>query len=119
MRQLLFVLLISLGLMSGTAIAGSGHSHGPDGGHKLSGPASEATIIKRATKVVNNLAKKGSIDASWVDGKQVSMERAIYAKGPEWVITFKNDKVKDVKKQMLYIFYSLDGHYIAANYTGK
>jgi len=119
MRQLLFVVLISLGLVSGTAIAGSGHSHGPDGGHKLQGPASEAAIIKRATKVMNNLAKKGTIDASWSNGKQVAIEKAIYANGPEWVVTFKNDKVKDVKKQMLYIFYSLNGHYIAANYTGK
>lgn len=119
MKKLLTVLFITLGMISTQSFAGAGHGHAPDGSHQPHSSASEGTIIKRATKVMNNLAKKGSIDASWSKGKQVSMEKAIYANGPEWVITFKNDKVKDIKKQMLYIFYSIDGHYIAANYTGK
>lgn len=119
MKKLLLVLFISLGLTSGQALAGAGHSHAPDGSHKPHAPADEATIIKRATKVMNNLANKGSIDANWSGTAHSTIEKKVYAKGPEWVIIFKNDKVKDKGKQTLYIFYSLDGHYIAANYTGN
>ena len=36
----------------------------------------------------------------------------------EWVVVFTNEKVKDPKEKMLYIFLTLDGQYIAANYTG-
>jgi len=119
MRKLLLVLFITFSFGSGTALAGSGHEHGPGGSHKPHGPASEATIIKRATKVKNNLANKGTIDASWTTVKHTGIKQKTYANGPEWVITFNNDKVDDTKKQTLYIFYSLDGHYIAANYTGN
>jgi len=119
MRKFLLALFITFSLGSGQALAGSGHSHGPDGGHKPHGTASEATVIKRATKVKNNLAKKGTIDSSWQDSQYASIEQKTYDKGLEWVVTFTNNKVNDKKKQTLYIFYSLDGHYIAANYTGN
>ena len=37
----------------------------------------------------------------------------------EWVVTFKNDKVSDATKQTLYLFFTLDGSYIATNFTGQ
>lgn len=37
----------------------------------------------------------------------------------EWKFTFKNLAEKDAAKQTLYVFYSLAGHLIAANFTGK
>ena len=51
--------------------------------------------------------------------KPAKAEKKTFAKGPEWVVSFNNDKIKNKTKQTLYIFYSLNGHYIAANYTGK
>jgi len=120
MKQLLLVLFISLGLTNNPAFAGSGHEHGPGGSHKPhGGPVDEATVIKRATKVKNNLAIKGTIPKSWATKSHTGIEKKTYAKGPEWVVTFNNKEVKDKKKQTLYIFYSVDGHYIAANYTGN
>ena len=69
--------------------------------------------------MLKGLVNKGVIDKSWKGTKPVKAEKKAFAKGPEWVVSFKNDKVKDKTKQTLYIFYSLDGHYIAANYSGK
>ena len=101
--------------------AGSGHAHDKDGGHSnhAHGPISEAKARAKATKTMQSLAKRGVIDKSWSSVKPVKAEKKTFAKGEEWVVSFKNNKVKDKAKQTLYIFYSLDGHYIAANYSGK
>jgi Family of unknown function (DUF6488) len=37
----------------------------------------------------------------------------------EWKFTFKNPAEKDTSKQSLYMFYTLTGNFIAANFTGK
>jgi hypothetical protein len=42
-----------------------------------------------------------------------------YNKGYEWRVSFKNDQIKDTKKQKLYIFVRTSGTLSAANYTGK
>lgn len=120
--------ILSTAFLFGTMIfflpvyAGSGHAHDKDGGHSVQGHAHGAISSKKAaTKAkhkVAYLAKTGKIDKSWSGLKHVSVEKKKFKKGEEWVITFKNNKVKDKTKQSLYIFYSLDGHYIAANHTG-
>ena len=102
--------------ISGHAVAGPGHE---DGHSHSQGPISKNEVIKRATEKVINLAGKGKIDESWDKVKASSVEQKSYAKGPEWLIIFNNEKIMDPKKQTLYLFYTLDGHYIAANYTGN
>ena len=118
MKILTTTLLLSSLLIGAPVMAGSGHSHDKDGGHSL-GPISSAEVSNKATKKVEQLAEAGKIDASWSGVKVASVEQKTYSKGPEWLITFKNDKVSDATKQTLYLFFSLDGHYIAANYSGN
>ena len=114
MRTLTTTLFICLTLFGASAIAGPGH----EGGHSH-GPVTDTVAADKALKKVEQLVKSGKIDASWSGIKPASIEQKIYANGPEWVITFKNDKVSDVSKQALYLFFKLDGSYIAANHTGK
>lgn len=119
MRNLITTLFLSL-FITTSAMAGGGHAHGSDGGHSHSQPpVSKDEAISRASKKVNQLATKGVIDETWKDVKAHSATQKRFSKGAEWVITFKNDNVKDSTKQNLYLFFSLDGHYIAANYSGK
>ena len=103
--------------------AGTGHSHDKDGGHSNQGhshgPIDSHGAKKKAMGMLNGLVKKGIIDKSWQGTKPAKAEKKTFSKGPEWVVSFKNPRLKDKSKQTLYIFYSLDGHYIAANYTGK
>jgi hypothetical protein len=99
-------------------MAGGGHEHDSDGGHSH-GPISNDNVINRALKKVKQMAHAGKIDATWSAVKTARAEQKTFSKGPEWVVTFKNDKVSDTAKQTLYLFFSLDGHYIAANYTGN
>jgi len=96
------------------AVAGTGHDHGHS--HEaISG--TEAQI--KASEKMQKMAKAGKIDATWLDVKTGSISQKDYGHGPEWVITFRNNKEKDTSKQTLYMFYSEDGHYIAANYDGS
>lgn len=103
--------------------AGTGHSHDKDGGHSnhghSHGPINSNGAKAKAVSMLTGLVKKGVIDKSWDGIKPVKAEKQTFAKGPEWVVSFKNDQVADKEKQTLYFFYSLDGQYIAANYTGK
>jgi len=111
------LLITAIGFVT-PVYAGTGHSHDKDGGHSH-GPISAATAKARATKTMLNLAKRGIIDKSWTSITATKAEKKTYSKGPEWVVSFVNEKIKDKAKQNLYIFYSLNGQYIAANYTGK
>lgn len=118
MKNLATTVLLSSLLFGAPVMAGSGHSHDADGGHSH-GPISSHEVSKKALQRINKLADARKIDASWAGIKAASVEQKTYSKGPEWVITFKNDKVSETAKQTLYMFFTLDGHYIAANYTGN
>lgn len=118
MKILNTTLVLSCLLFGAPVMAGSGHSHDEDGGHAL-GPVSSEEAENRATKKMEQLANAGKIDSNWSGTKATRVEQKTYAKGPEYVITFKNDNVTDKTKQTLYLFFSPDGHYIAANYSGN
>lgn len=114
MRKLIKAILFFSFLFVPPAMAGSGHDHGHS--HET---ISSDTAMNKATSKVKQLADAGKIDASWATVTAASIEQVTYAQGPEWVIIFKNDQVSDTAKQTLYLFFSLNGHYIAANYTGN
>ncbi|PCI12376.1 MAG: hypothetical protein COB71_09145 [Thiotrichales bacterium] len=120
MRNIITALFLSSLLFATPAIAGSGHEHDKDGGHShAQNTINSEEAATRAAMKVEQLANKGQIDGSWAGLEAASIEQKRYKNGPEWVITFKNGKVRDAAKQTLYLFFSLDGHYIAANYTGN
>ena len=100
--------------------AGSGHSHDEQGGHGHShGAISAKKAASKAKHKLGHLAKLGKIDKSWASIEPASTETKTFNGQKEWVVMFKNKKIEDKEKQTLYLFYSLDGHYIATNYTGK
>jgi len=112
MKSLLIIFILNFLVLGTPAFAGSGHDHAHD-------PISKEEAGKKAAKNLESLVKKGKIDKSW-SGKPVnSIEKKTFSKGPEWVVTFKNEGLADESKHMLYMFYSLDGHYLASNYTGN
>jgi hypothetical protein len=119
MKTLITTLFLSLSIAS-PVMAGGGHSHDGNGGHNTTQvPISSEQAINRASETVKQLSRAGKIDSSWSGVKASSVEQKEYQDGPEWIISFKNDKVKDPSKQTLYVFYSLDGYYIGANYSGN
>jgi hypothetical protein len=116
MNKLSVMIILLAGLLSTPVLAGPGDDH--EHTHS-SGSVSADEAYMKALQKVEELATAGKIDASWSDIHPISVEQKTYDQGPEWVLTFKNDNISEADKQTLYLFYSLDGNYIAANYTGK
>lgn len=110
------ILGISFTLFSMVAIAGGGHNHGHGHSH---GPVNKETAHSKATRIVANFIKQKTLDKSWSGTTVSSSEKKKFNGKEEWVVSFVNDKAVDVEKRKLYIFLTLSGDYIAANYTGK
>jgi Family of unknown function (DUF6488) len=94
---------------------------GSDGGCHFHGhaPIKESVLSGCASEKKNALARNGKIDTSW---QSVKLEKAETVEGKtmkEWKFTFKNPAEKDAAKQTLFMFYTLTGHFIGANFTGK
>ena len=114
MSKFITAICMTLALFSTPAFAGGGHDHGHS-----HGPVKAEVAVQKAKDKIAALVKSEKIAASWGAIEPESVVQKTYSKGPEWLVTFKNIKEKDASKQTLYMFYSLDGHYIAANYTGN
>lgn len=110
MRNIVFAAVLSLSTISVNAVAGTGHSHAP---------VAKEAVTEMAKKKRDQLVKNGKIDKSWGEVAVAAVEQKIFKKAPEWVVSFRNDKVADESKRTLYMFYALDGHYLASNFTGK
>lgn len=113
MRRYIICLLIALALPVTSAYAGAGHSHGPVT------PVKEEQAIKNASDAVAAIAKKGKLEASWNGVKPQEAKTVTNQFGQEWVVIFTNPKAADQEKKTLYVFLSLDGQYLGANFTGS
>lgn len=111
-RSLSLVTLITL---SPTAWSGEGsscHFHG-------SKPAAESTIEQCANARRDLYLENGTISQSW-HGIPVSAIEVIEGeKSEEWRVRFDNPNATDKSKNKLYMFFTLPGNFIAANYSGK
>lgn len=114
-RVSLFVVILLFGQ---AALAGPGGGHSHDHGH-ASDPITSEQAVKKASKHVQKLVKKGKIDASWSGVMAKSVEEKTYGHGPEWVVAFQNKSIEVPEKQTLYIFYTINGKYLASNFTGQ
>lgn len=108
------ILSLVVTLFSCASLAGAGHDHGHS--HE---PVTQQQAEQAATRVVSTLAARGVIDKSWNSSTVEKSEQKTFSGQPEWVVSYKNDSVSDPEKRTLYIFLTLAGDYIAANYTGK
>ncbi len=82
-------------------------------------PAAEATVSGCALQRKDALIKSGKLDTNWRTVKPTSIEAVNGQKGQEWKVTFKDAAAKDKSKETLYMFFTLPGNFIAANFTGQ
>ncbi len=116
MKKISAVLLVLFIFSSTLVFAGPG---GGDHSHEPTAPISEEEALKVASDVVASNVKKRKLDESWGAVKPTKVIQKTFKEQPEWVVTFDNAKIEDKNKQTLYIFLSLSGHYLGANYTGN
>lgn len=81
--------------------------------------ATETTVVGCANQRKEALIKTGKLDKSWETANQDKVERVDGKKGKEWKVTFKNLTAKDKAKETLYMFFTVPGNFIAANFTGQ
>ena len=91
---------------------GSCHFHG-------SKPATPETVTGCATQRKALLIKQNKLDASWDKATASAPLQVDGKKGKEWKLTFLNPAAADKSKQTLYMFFTLPGNFIAANFTGQ
>ncbi len=89
-----------------------GHSHS-------NAPVDQATAMERATEAVSVLVETKKLEEIWTSITASSVEKKEFGGHPEWVVVFVNDKPADTEKRKLYVFLTLGGDYIAANFTGN
>jgi hypothetical protein len=102
-------------ILSSTAFADPGascHFHGKK-------EAPKETLLKCAMERKEMLIGKGKIPSSWKDIKHDKIEQVDGRLAKEWLVTFRDTKAKDMSTAILYMFFSLNGNFIAANFTGK
>lgn len=100
------------------AMAGSGHDH--DHGHSHSHEVvNQEKAQENASDIVAALVKRNKISESWKSVTASSVEKITVQGNPEWKIVFTDKSIEDKSKQTLYVFLTLGGDYIAANFTGK
>ena len=116
MKTFATILFLSSLFFGAPVIAGSGHDHGHSHAYT---PVNKETVEKNAEKVKAALVESNKIDKGWASIAVSSSEKKIVNGGSEWLVIFVNEKIADTEKQKLYIFMTLGGEYIAANYTGN
>ena len=94
--------------------AGPGHA-----GHSHSHEVDAAGAQEAARNIVDKLIQKKKLDASWNKGEFSGANKKVFGDKTEWVVTFNNSSAKDPSKKTLYIFLTLEGKYLAANFTGQ
>ena len=106
-----FIALLTIGISTLSA-------HGGGSTHKHEG-ISEAKIKSIASEHMLKLINEKKVDKSWSKSSIINSEKKIFNKNVEWVVSFGNDYLSNVEKQILYIFISMDGKITGANYTGN
>ena len=108
------ILSLTLFLFPLSTFAGAGHDHGAP-----REPVSQQQAEQTANQIVATFVGKGTIEKSWSNTKVEKAEQKQFGDSLEWVIIYKNETVSDPEKRTLYVFMTLGGEFVAANYTGE
>jgi hypothetical protein len=82
-------------------------------------PASENTVKACADQRKAALLKAGKIDASWQALAPASVVLGPGPKGEEWRVIYENPQLDDAAKRRLFMFFTPQGNFVAANHSGQ
>lgn len=119
MKKIVRTLFIITGLTFSFNPLYAGANHNHDGHSHAQEKVTKAVAKKEAAKKLKKLIKAKKIENSWLKASNIDAKKKKFGKDLEWIFTFKNDKVKNTKKQVIYVFVNLYGEVTGANYTGK
>jgi hypothetical protein len=117
-KQILIATLLSFSSLSLFAGVGHDHGHGHGHGHAQQAVSAE-TAQKNAEKLRDMMVRKEVLDESWKTVAPKQAEKKTTNGQQEWLVTFVNEKSTDPEKKTLFVFLTLGGQYVAANFNGK
>lgn len=82
-------------------------------------PASQETVTSCSVKRQAQLIESGKLEKSWLNIKPGMPEQVDGKRGKEWKVTFADPAAADKAKSNLYMFFTLQGNFIAANFSGN
>jgi hypothetical protein len=86
---------------------------------RLKNEVDKKTIEKMAIQELQRLILAKKISPSW-EGLPISkIGKTHYGDTNDWVVGFDNLRIKNIKRQTLYIFVSVTGEIRGVNYTGN
>jgi|TARA_R110002110_G_C13470277_1_gene720493 hypothetical protein len=91
-------------------------SHAHEGSHEH--VLDKNAVITKAQEMISTAIEKKKIDPSWGDAKLEEVKTITIKSTDEWFLKFTNPKINPPKRH-LYLFFTLDGKFLAMNYTGK
>lgn len=130
MKNFMKVIVVTLLITLSTLYAGDGHNHSHDGhshdtheyshGYEaLKNEIGKKTVEEIARKEVKRLVLERKIHSSWKTVPISKIGKTHYSDTTDWKVGFTNLKIKNKKRQTLYIFVSVRGKVTGANYTGN
>ncbi|MFY9460792.1 MAG: DUF6488 family protein [Pseudomonadota bacterium] len=81
--------------------------------------ASPETVSACSIKRQAQMVESGKLDKSWLSVKPGTPEQVDGKRGKEWKVVFKDSAASDKSKDTLFMFFTLQGNFIAANFSGK
>ena len=109
MKKIIIALFVML-----SPVVGFAH-----GDHVPKASIEKPQVIEMAKSQIDRLIAGGKIDVTWKNAELVGTEKKKNKSTWEWINTFKNAQEKDEAKQTLYVYLTLSGEFVAANFTGK
>jgi hypothetical protein len=91
---------------------------GPPGHTHDEGELQQKEIIERSKAYLRRLVVNGKIEPSWESLEPATVGKQTYKDRKEWVITFENPEVNSEDKKTLFMFFTLNGQVVAANFSG-
>ncbi len=85
----------------------------------LKNEVSKQMVEKVAIQELKRLILAKKISPSWQKLPISKIGKTHYGDTNDWVVGFDNIRIKNVKRQTLYIFVSVTGEIRGANYTGN
>lgn len=114
--------LLSLTTLYATDVHNQSEHNHASHGHKhetLQKGINNKAVKEIAIKEVKRLALAKKIPKSWKSMPVSKIGKTHYGNTNDWVVGFDNPKIKDSTKRTLYIFVSIHGKVMGANYTGN
>jgi hypothetical protein len=75
--------------------------------------------LSSAGDIVDRMVARGAIDASWRTVAPSDATLRQHNGASQWVVTFRNNAVRNPAQRVLYVVLSYTGDYISSSYAGQ